>query len=159
MITTEKFELTKNEYLSVIIKVLIKKKWWEFLIFWALAVFISIEAEKDGLTIFCLIFLYLYPFILIFQYWRFANSKDNRKIFGEIHYEISTEQINTYFGNGSHSTIKFEQFIKTFEIKDYYFLYISKSQSLYFPKKIFINTEDLDWFKKNIFDKIKTVNK
>ncbi len=91
---------------------------------------------------------------MVFEYWRFSNSKDNRKLFGERYYEISTEHINVYLANGSNSSIKFEQFVKTFELKDYYFLYISKSQSLYFPKRIFKSTEDLDWFKKNIYDKI-----
>jgi YcxB-like protein len=154
MITTKKFDLTKNEYLSVILKVLVKKKWWHFLICWAFAIFLTFEADKNGLNLFCMFFLYIYPLILAFEYWRFANAKDNRKIFGERYYEISTEQINAYLANGSNSIIKFEQFVKTFELKDYYFLYISKSQSLYFPKRIFKSTEDLDWFKKNIFDKV-----
>jgi hypothetical protein len=154
MITTDKFDLTKNEYLSVILKVLFKKKWWEFLLFWALAIFLTLEADKDGLILFCLFFLYSYPLLMMFQYWRFAYAKDNRKIFGERYYEISIEQINAYFDNGSNSVIKFEHFVKTFELRDYYFLYISKSQSLYFPKRIFKNAEDLAWFKKNIFDKV-----
>lgn len=91
---------------------------------------------------------------MVFEYWRFAYAKDNRKIFGERYYEISTEHINTYLANGSNSVIKFEHFVKTYELKDYYFLYISKSQSLYFPKRIFKSAEDLTWFKKNIFDKV-----
>lgn len=154
MITTDKFDLTKNEYLSVTLKVLFKKKWWEFLLFWALAIFITFESDIDELLLFCLFFLYGYPFIMVFLYWRFAYSKDNRKIFGNRYYEISVEQINSYLDNGSNSAIIFEHFVKTFELKDYYFLYISKSQSLFFPKRIFKNSEDLAWFKKNIFDKV-----
>ena len=155
MITTEKFDLNKNEYLSVTLRILIKKEWWKYLLSWALAIFITFGAEIDSLMLFCLFFLYLSPFIIAFLYWRFANSKDNRKIFGERHYEISAEQVNTFLANGSNSVIKFDQFVKTFELKDYYFLYISKSQSLFFPKRIFKNTEDLLWFKNNIFDKIR----
>lgn len=154
MITTDEFDLTKNEYLSVILKMLVKKKWWKFLICWALAICLTFEADKSGLVLFCLFFLYLFPFMMVFEYWRFANAKDNRKVFGERYYEISTEQINAYLANGSNSTIKFEQFVKTFELKDYYFLYISKSQSLYFPKRIFKSVEELNWFKTNIFDKV-----
>lgn len=154
MITTHKFTLTKKEYFSVILKMLLKKKWWKFLLFWALATFLTFETEKDNLLQFGIILLYLFPFIMVFEYWRFANSKDNRKIFGERYYEISIEQINAYLGNGSNSSIKFEQFVKTYELNDYYFLYISKGQSLYFPKRIFKNDEDLIWFKKNIFNRI-----
>jgi hypothetical protein len=154
MVITEKFDLTKKEYLSVILKMLVKRNWWKFLICWIIAIFISFDEEKSGLILFCSFFLYSYPLIMMFEYWRFSNSKDNRKLFGERYYEISIEQINAYLANGSNSSIKFEQFVKTFELKDYYFLYVSKSQSLYFPKRIFKSTEDLDWFKKNIYDKI-----
>ena len=58
MITTDKFDLTKNEYLLVTLKVLFKKKWWEFLLFWALAIFITFESDIDEMLLFCLFFLY-----------------------------------------------------------------------------------------------------
>lgn len=75
-------------------------------------------------------------------------------MFGKRYYEISTEEVNAFMKNGSNSTLKFEQFVKTYRLKNYYFLYISKGQSLYFPKRIFKSEEDLAWFKKNIFDRI-----
>lgn len=155
MITTDKFDLTKNEYLTVNLKVLLKKKWWKFLLYWLLAIFLTFESDKNALLIVCMIFLYSFPFLMVFEYWRFANAKENRKIFGERYYEISADQINAYLWTGSQSVIKFEQFVKKIEIKDYLFLYISKSQSLYFPKRIFKREEDLAWFKENVFDKVR----
>ena len=94
MISTDKFDLTKKEYLSIILKMLVKKEWWKFLIFWLLAICLTFEVDKSGFSLFCMCFLYLFPFIMVFEYWRFANSKDNRKISGERYYQISTEEIN-----------------------------------------------------------------
>lgn len=155
MVVTNKFDLTKKEYFRVLLSMLIKRNWWKFLFLWLLALLISFKNDKDSLDLFFIIFLFSYPLLMIFEYWRFANSKDNRKIFGERYYEISTDEINAFLFDGSKSTIKFNHFVKTFELKDYFFIYISKSQSLYFPKRIFKSKDDLEWFKENIFNKVK----
>ncbi len=154
MIKTDKFDITKNEYLKVNISVLLKKKWWKFILYWVIAIYLTFAPDKNPLLIFCMIFLYAFPFIMVFEYWRFAIAKENKKIFGERYYEITEEQINAYLVNGSSSIIKFDQFVKKLELQDYYLLYISKSQSLYFPKKIFKTAEDLVWFKEQVFDKV-----
>jgi hypothetical protein len=155
MIHTKKFELSKKEYLSIILRVLIRKKWWLFALMWIIAAFQFFKDEKDELEIFIMIFTFLFPFIMFFEYWRFANSKQNNLIFIERHHEIFADKIITYLGTGSESTIVIENFIKTFELADVYLLYISKNSSVIFPKRIFQTSEDENWFRQNVFLKIK----
>lgn len=155
MITTKKYQLTKNEYLSIIFRVLLKKKWWLFVLMWLTALVIAFEENKEDFEIIMMLLLFFYPFILFFGYWRFANSKQNQLLFTERQHEVLNDRIVSHLGNVTESTIALENFIKVFEIKDVYLLYISKNQSMYFPKRIFETLEDENWFKNEIFLKIK----
>ncbi|CAD0001615.1 hypothetical protein FLAT13_00686 [Flavobacterium salmonis] len=58
-------------------------------------------------------------------------------------------------GEISESTIDINNFIKVFELKDLYLLYLSKGQTLFFPKRIFETPEDENWFRNEVFLKIK----
>lgn len=58
-------------------------------------------------------------------------------------------------GEITESTIDVKNFIKVFELKDLYLLYISKGQSLYFPKRVFETQEDENWFRNEVFLKVK----
>ena len=155
MITTEKFNLTKSEYLSIITRVLIKKKWLLFILMWVFATYLVFDDDKSSLILLGIILFYTFPFIMFFEYWRYANSVQNKNFYGSRFYEIREDQLIAYLENGNISKIKFESFVKTFELKDYYFLYIAKNQSVFFPKKIFKNAEELKWFEDNFFKKIK----
>lgn len=155
MIKTKKFEITEREYLSIICRTLIKKKWWIFALMWFIGFLIAVDGEKNTFNTFIMIFSFSYPFIIFFEYWRFANSKQNKLIFVEREHEIFSDKIVSHVGNGSESTIAIENFIKTFELKDVYLLYISKNASIYFPKRIFQSIEDEKWFREKIFLKIK----
>lgn len=155
MIKTLKFEITKKEYLSIIYRVVVKKKWWLFLLCWFAGLLIILDEQKDTLEIFFIVILIAYPFLVIFEYWRFANSKQNKLFFVERQYEIFNDKMVSYVGENSESTIEIEYFVKTFELNDVYLLYISKNSSVYFPKRIFQSKEDENWFRDNIFLPIK----
>ncbi|TPG32656.1 YcxB family protein [Flavobacterium pectinovorum] len=49
----------------------------------------------------------------------------------------------------------YTEFYKSIRTKDLYLLYISKSQSLFFPKRIFETREDENWFRNEVFLKVK----
>lgn len=155
MIKTKKFQLTKKEYFSFIIRILLKKRWWLYAFMLLLSVAILFTDNKDSSDIFVIVFGFIYPLLTLFQYWRFANSKENKIIFKERQHEIFTDKIVSLFGEVSESTIAVENFIKTFELKDVYLLYISKGQSVFFPKRIFETPEDENWFRNEVFLKIK----
>jgi hypothetical protein len=155
MIKTKKFQLTKKEYLSFIIRILLKKKWWLYAFMLMLSVTILFKDNKDSSDIFVIIFGFIYPLLTLFQYWRFANSKENEIFFSETQHEIFTDKIISHSGETSESTYGIQNFIKAFDLKDLYLLYISKSQSLFFPKRIFETREDENWFRNEVFLKVK----
>ncbi|WP_162268806.1 YcxB family protein [Flavobacterium chilense] len=102
-----------------------------------------------------MVFGFLFPLYMIFIYWRFANSKENKIFFTERQYEIFTDRIISNMGEISEGTVAIKSFIKVLELKDLYLLYISKAQCLYFPKRIFETQEDENWFRNEVFLKIK----
>ena len=155
MIKTKKFQLTRKEYFSFIIRVLLKKRWWLFAFMWFLTIAILFKDEKDSSDTFLIVFSILYPLVILFQYWRFANSKENRSFFAEMQHEVFTDKIISQVGETSQSTIAIQNFIKVLELKDLYLLYVSKSQCIYFPKRVFESQEDENWFRNEIFLKIK----
>ncbi|WP_343613308.1 YcxB family protein [Flavobacterium sp.] len=155
MIKTKKFQLTQKEYFSFIIRILLKKRWWLFAFMWFLTIAILFKDEKDSSDTFLIVFSILYPLVILFQYWRLAYSKENKIIYKERQYEIFSDRIIAYMGEISEGTIDNQNFIKVFELKDLYLLYISKGQCFYFPKRIFESHEDENWFRNEVFLKIK----
>ena len=155
MIKTKKFQLTKKEYFSFLIRILLKKRWWLFTFILFISVLILLSENRDTTDIFVVDFGFLYPLVIALQYWRFTNSKENKIIFAERQHEIFVDRIISHMGEISESTIDVKNFIKVFELKDLYLLYISKGQSLYFPKHAFKTKEDENWFRNEVFLKIK----
>ncbi|RKR09847.1 YcxB-like protein [Flavobacterium sp. 90] len=155
MIKTKKFQLTKKEYFSYIIRVLLKRRWWLYAFMLFLSVAILCKDNKDSSDVFVIIFGFLYPLITLFQYWRFANSKENINFFREMQHEIFPDRIISHIETISESTVNVQNFIKVFELKDLYLLYISKGQCYYFPKRVFETPEDENWFRNEVFLKIK----
>ncbi|GEC71762.1 hypothetical protein FFL01_13010 [Flavobacterium flevense] len=100
-------------------------------------------------------FSFIYPLLIIFQYWRFANSGDNKIFLLERNYEIDDEKIIGNLSDGTSSTIMNNHLIKTIQLKNAYLLYISKLQFIYIPKDSFITEQDKDWFEKEIVKNIK----
>jgi len=134
---------------------MLKKKWWLFALTWFAGVLILLDQEKDIFKILIMVLVFAYPLLVFFEYWRFANSKQNKLFFIERQYEIFDDKIVSYVGENSESTIAIENFVKTFELNDVYLLYISKNSSVYFPKRIFQSKEDENWFRENIFLPVK----
>lgn len=155
MIKTKKFQLTKNEYFSFIIRILLKKRWWLYAFMLLLSISILFTDNKDSSDIFIIVFGFIYPLLTLFQYWRFANSKENKIIFQERQYEVFKDKIIYNMGEISEGTIDAQSFIKVFELKDLYLLYLSKGQCLYFPKRVFETQEDENWFRNEVYSKIK----
>jgi len=155
MIKTKKFQLTKKEYFSFLIRILLKKRWWLFAFILLVSTTILFTDNKDSSDNFIIIFGFAYPLAIIFQFWRFTNSKENKIIFNERQHEIFSDRIISQMGEISESTIDVKNFIKVLELKDLYILYISKGQTFFLPKRIFETREDENWFRNEVFLKIK----
>ena len=155
MIKTKKFQLTKKEYFSFIIRVLLKKRWWLFAFILLISIALIFKDKKDYTENSIMVFGFFYPLVILFHYWKFVNSKENKIFFTERQHEVYPDKITSQMGEISEGTIAVTSFIKVLELNDLYLLYISKGQCLYFPKRIFETQEDENWFRNEVFLKIK----
>lgn len=155
MIKTKKFQLTKKEYFMFLVRLELKRRGWLFAFMWMFSTFVLFIGKKDSLSVFIIVVGFMYPVLTIYKYWNFANSKENKIIFYERQHEIFPDRIISGMGEISNSTIPIQNFIKVLELKDLYLLYLSKGQTLFLPKRVFETPEDENWFKNEVFLKIK----
>lgn len=155
MIRTKKVRLSSKEYFKIILSTYIRRRWYLIVLMWILALSFIMRPERDLFVIFFIVFAILYPIIIIFQYWRFANSKDNKLFLIEREYEIDENRIVGSLGDGTESTTLLEHFIKVIDLKEVYLLYLSKNQFVYIPKNSFETGEDRVWFESKVLSKIK----
>ena len=155
MIKTKKFQLNKKEYFMFLVRLELKRRGWLFAFIWIFSTLVLFTGKKDSFSIFIIVVGFTYPVLTIYKYWNFANSKDNKIIFYERQHEIFSDRIISGMGEISNSTIPMQNFIKVFELKDLYLLFLSKGQTLFLPKRIFETPEDENWFRNEVFLKIK----
>ncbi|WP_165571347.1 YcxB family protein [Flavobacterium reichenbachii] len=133
----------------------LKRRGWLFAFMWMFSSVVLFTGKNDSLSVFIIVLGFIYPILTIYKYWNFANSNENKIIYNERQHEIFPDRIITNMGEISESTIAVQNFIKVLELKDLYLLYLSKGQTLFLPKRIFETTEDENWFRNNVFLKIK----
>jgi hypothetical protein len=155
MIKTDKFSLTNLDYFKILITTYLKKRWWMISLMLLFGLFFIFKQNKDSFEYFLLFFAFFYPIILLIQYWRYANSKENKLFLIERFFEISEDSITGILTDGSKSIVKLDNIIKVTTLKKYYLLYISKSQFIYIPKNSFMNQQDQEWFTNEIIKKLK----
>jgi hypothetical protein len=146
MIKTKSIKLTPKSYFKVLISNYFLLRWWLYLFIWLVTVFL-IFVKFDYFTVFMIVFSIIYPLMLVFTYWRYANSKDNKIAFIERYYEIDEEKMTAYLEDGTINPFKFSYIIKIRKRKEYWLLYISKSQFIYLPLSSFASENDFDRFK------------
>jgi hypothetical protein len=155
MIKTKKFQLTKKEYFMFLVRLELKRRGWLFLFMWMFSAFVLFTGKQDSFSIFIIVVGFMYPVLTIYKYWIFANSKDNKIIFYERQHEIFSDRIISGMGEISNSTVPMQNFVKVFELNDLYLLYYTKGQAIFLPKRIFKTQEDENWFRNEVFLKIK----
>ncbi len=155
MINTKNIKLTTKTLFTTLLTVYLKKRWWLILFILIVSFLISLTENKDNDDYFIIIFGFIYPLIILLQYWQFANSKDNKIFLLEKNYEIDNEKIIGNLNDGTSSTIMNNHFIKAIQLKKSYLLYISKTQFIYIPKNAFQTEQDKNWFEKEIVGNIK----
>ena len=155
MIKTKRVKLTPKEFFNILITRYIKKRWWLLAWIWALAVVMLLKENYESFDYFFFGMAIVYPIILIWQFWRYVNSKDNKLLLLERHYEIDSDKINGIIDEETYSPIKLEYFIKIELIRKTYLLYVAKNQFIYIPIDSFESEKDLEWFKNEIIKKIK----
>lgn len=131
------------------------KKWWLIVSMWALTIVMWFIGDYGAFEYYFTSMAISYPFLLVWKFWRYANSKDNKLFLLERHYEMDKNKITAIIDDDINTTMKMEYFIRAYLIKNNYFLYLSKNQFIYIPIDSFQNKSDLDWFKNEILPQIK----
>jgi len=155
MITTKKVKLTSKEYFSILITRYVKRRWWLIAWIWGLAIIMCLTGDYGEFEYFFTGMAIVYPILLVWQFWRYANSKDNKLFLLERYYEIEKGKINGVIDDDTSSPIKIEHFIKVDLIKNTYLLFIAKNQFIYIPIDSFQSKNDLNWFRNEILTQIK----
>ena len=155
MITTKKFKLDTKEYFNILLIRYIKRRWWSFILLLIIATYILLKGKTDSFDNFMLMLVIIYPILIVLQFWRYANSKDNKIFLVERYYEIDNDAITGIVDNNAPSSIKLEYIIKFDTIKQYYLLYISKHQFLCIPIDSFKSNTDKEYFENEIIKKFK----
>jgi len=140
---------------KILIRVYLKKRWWLLAWVWVLVIILLLMENKDTFANLLIAFIILFQLLLIFQYWFYARSKDNKIFFLGRYYEIDPEKIVGFLEDGTSSPIKIEHFVKAIKIDNYNLLYLAKTQFIYLPNQCFKCEADRQWFEKEILSKIK----
>lgn len=148
MVSTEKFHLTPVSFFKILLNVYIRRRWWLMAFIIIMGLINAVGDYKSGT--FFIVFAVLYPLLVLFQLWRFANSPENRNFLIERYYEINNDEIRIFSSDGSNSTLKLSVFTKAIILPQYYLLYVSKTQFLIVPKRSFTQPSEKDWFERNI---------
>jgi len=154
MIKTNKIKLTPNTVFTTLLKIYWRKRWWFIILMLLMGMLVFTTGQGDANSVFIISFSILYPLLIVFQYWRFANSKENKSYLIEREYEIFNDRIIAILSDGTSSTILTEHFVKYVKLKNDYLLYLSKIQFIYVPNEAFKTESDRSWFKENIISKI-----
>lgn len=155
MIKTKRFQLTPKDFFMLLLIRYVKKRWWLLAWLWAMAIIMISMNMKDSFTYFFFGFCIAYPLLLVFQFWRYVNSKTNTLLLNERHYEIDNDKITTILDKDTHSTIKMEHFTKIKFMRNTYLLFITKNQFVYIPANSFESIDDRTWFDNEIISRIK----
>ncbi len=155
MITTKRVKLTAKEYFIILLTRYIKSKWWLIAWIWSLAIIMWLMGDYGEFKYFFTGMALAYPILLVWQFWRYANSKDNKLFLIERYYEIEKGKINGVIDDDTSSPINMEHFIKVDFINNAYLLFLAKDQFIYIPIDAFQSENDLNWFKNEILTQIK----
>ena len=155
MIETNSVQFTTKTFFVTLLLVYLKKRWWLLIWFLILSIALLFKEQRDSIEKFLVLIGFVYPIIIVFQYWRFANSKDNKVFFLERNYEIYDDKIIGNLSDGTSNEILIIHLIKAINLKKCFLLYLSKNQFLYFPKDSFKSESDKNWFEQKIVSQIK----
>jgi hypothetical protein len=149
MIATKEFSISKKEYFKILAQLRFRKSWpvYAFTIFFA--VYLLNDFGKDTFSTFFVIYgMFLTPFVFLYLYF-WTHSNKNKIVFVPRQLTIDNEKISTTI-DGALSEIPLKYITKIIELKQYWLIYISKSQFVFVPKTVFHSESDCKEFEELI---------
>lgn len=132
-----------------------RKRWWLIAWIWVMIVILLVRENNDSFAYVIAAALVLLQGIIAYQYWGYANSKENASYLQDRHYEIDSDKIVGITVDGTSTSIEVRNFISVMKTSNYYLLYTTKTEYIYLPINSFKSTEDKEWFDREIIAKIK----
>lgn len=156
MVSTRQFKPRKEELFRFMIIRYVRKKWWLLVLAMAVGGLSAINTHEGDYSflVTILFFLIFIPAAISLSIWHYLGSKKNKVFYLGRYFEIGSDNIKNILEDGSVSSIKLSNFIKSERIAGFYLLYTSKTQYFMLPENSFKSPEDLKWFELNILDKI-----
>lgn len=142
IIETKEIKLTPREYFKILSLKYFRQKWWLFVLITFVVVSNLVKAEKEPFEYFLIILSLSYPPYLLYYFWSFAYSKENKIIYLGRSYQFEENQLIINLEDGSQSEINLDYLVKIYKTKDYIMIYTSKITGYYLPKYSFENQDE-----------------
>lgn len=141
-IRTKEIKLTPNEYFKILTLKYFRQKWWLFVLIAFIVVSNLAKDNKQPLEYFLTFLALSYPLYLIYYFWSFAYSKENKIIYLGHSYQFEENQVVVNLEDGTQSEINLDYLVKSYKTKDYAMFYNTKVTCFYLPKNSFENPDD-----------------
>ena len=142
IIRTKKYQLKTKTYIGFAFRGVLQQQWWVFLIYLAICAgyfWIPNAWWIIGASIaFALYFLFW-----LIQFAGVTQLEQGKFLFQKLAYEISSQQILIKLNTKQGMPMKWEQIKRAWSGKNYFVLFASKAQLIYFPHKIFKSTNEI----------------
>ena len=142
IIRTKKYQIATRKYIGIAMTGVIRQQWWVASIYFAICagyLWIPDWWWIIGATI----ALGLYFLFWLIQFAGVAQLEQGKFMFQKLSYEINSQQILIKINSKQGMPMKWDQIKRVKRTKDGFALFASKAQMIYFPDKIFNNTNDI----------------
>ena len=142
IVKTKKYALDKKAYMKAGLKNVLSDQWWVFLIAIAISA-MTFVLPSNWWWIGALIALTLYILFWVIQFAGVTQLEQSKMLFEKLSYEIDSRQILIKLNSKQGMPMKWEQIKRARHGKNFFVLFASKAQLLYFPHKIFNNENEI----------------
>ena len=154
MIKTKSFKIEPSQLQNLLIISYLKKRWW-FFVFIALMVGLTYILEGlEDMRIFWLVFAAIFPMLIVWQFWRYAHSKENKIFYLERQLVVDGDTIEAKLEDGTVHPVLSSHIIHYEDLKSWYKLNVSKSTYILIPKEAFESSEDETEFKSGFLSQL-----
>lgn len=142
IIRTKKYQISTRKYIGIAMKGVIAQQWWVAFIYSTICAgylwipnWWWIIGATIGLGLYFLFWLIQFAGVTQLEQWKV--------MFQRLSYEISSQQILIKISSKQGMPMKWEQIKRVKVQKDGFVLFAGKAQLIYFPNKIFNNTNEV----------------
>ncbi len=142
IIRTKKYQISTRKYIGIAMNGVIRQQWWVAPIYLAICagyLWIPNWWWVIGATI----ALAIYFLFWLIQFAGVTQLEQGKFMFQKLQYEISSQQILLKISSKQGMPMKWEQIKRVRRTKEGFVLFASKAQLIYFPNKIFNNTNEI----------------